>query len=154
MNSITKDLSTSYGSESKIKKEEIIHLFEIYPPLNDGVEVELKMAFKLENQAEYCGETQKSKEIRHGRGIQVWIDGSRYEGYWINNKTNKKGKLIHFGGDIYEGDWKDDKVEGHGVYYHMDGSKYDGEWKDDKQHGRGVECYWLISVGPISVMEE
>ena len=52
------------------------------------------MSFKLENQAEYCGETQKNKEIRHGRGIQVWIDGSRYEGYWINNKANKTIKHI------------------------------------------------------------
>ena len=141
LNSFNKDVSTNYTNESKIKKEEILNLFKIYPPLNDGIKVQLKMPFKLGNQAEYCGETQQSKDIRHGRGIQIWIDGSRYEGYWINDKANKKGKLIHFDGDVYEGDWKDDKVEGHGIYYHIDGSKYEGDWKDDKQHGKGIETW-------------
>ena len=88
LNSLNKDLSTNYTTDSKIKKEEIFQLLKFYPPLNDGIEVELKMPLKLENQTEYCGEMQKSKEIRHGRGIQIWIDGSRYEGYWINDKVN------------------------------------------------------------------
>jgi hypothetical protein len=26
--------------------------------------------------------------VREGRGIQIWLDGSRYEGYWKNNKAN------------------------------------------------------------------
>lgn len=40
---------------------------------------------------------------RHGRGIQVWMDGSKYEGYWKRDKANVRGKLIHADGDIYEG---------------------------------------------------
>ena len=40
---------------------------------------------------------------RHGRCIQTWIDGSRYEGYWKNDKANIRGKLIHADGDIYDG---------------------------------------------------
>ena len=50
------------------------------------------------------------QDIREGRGIQIWLDGSRYEGYWKNNKANGKGRLIHADGDVYEGDWKDDKA--------------------------------------------
>ena len=41
--------------------------------------------------------------------MQVWTEGSRYEGYWIKNKANIRGKLIHAYGDIYKGEWLDDK---------------------------------------------
>ena len=58
--------------------------------------------------------------FRHGRGITIWNDGSRYEGYWENNKANGKGKLVHSDGDIYEGEWKNDKSNGYGVYKHND----------------------------------
>lgn len=72
------------------------------------------------------------KEIRDGRGIQVWQDGSRYEGYWKNNKANGFGRLIHADGDVYEGEWRDDKAHGKGIYTHVDGSRYEGDWIDDK----------------------
>ena len=85
-----KDLSTTYTHESKIKTEEISQLLKQLPPLNDGVPVELRMPFKFENQAEYCGEVQVSKEIRHGRGIQIWIDGTRYEDIGLMIKQAKK----------------------------------------------------------------
>lgn len=49
---------------------------------------------------------------RHGRGKQIWQDGSIYEGYWHNNVACGKGRLIHSDGDIYEGEWKDDKAHG------------------------------------------
>ena len=71
-------------------------------------------------------------EVRDGRGIQIWLDGSRYEGYWKNNKANGYGRLIHADGDVYEGEWKDDKADGYGTYFHSDGAKYEGQWKDDK----------------------
>ena len=50
--------------------------------------------------------------MREGRGIQIWLDGSRYEGYWINNKANGFGRLIHADGDVYQGLWKEDKADG------------------------------------------
>lgn len=54
--------------------------------------------------------------VRNGRGVQVWEDGSRYEGEWINDRACGKGKLVHGNGDVYEGEWKDDKANGYGVY--------------------------------------
>ena len=126
---------------SKIKPQEILSLLNILPPLQDKIEIELHLPIKYENKSEYWGETKKSTKIRHGRGIQIWVDGTKYIGYWMNDKANKKGKLIHSNGDIYEGDWKDDKVEGFGIYLHVDGSKYEGQWKEDKQHGKGIETW-------------
>ena len=71
-------------------------------------------------------------DTRQGRGIQIWLDGSRYEGYWVNNKANGRGRLIHADGDVYEGEWLNDKAHGKGVYTHVDGSIYKGEWFEDK----------------------
>lgn len=71
-------------------------------------------------------------DVRDGKGIQIWLDGSRYEGYWKNNKANGRGRLIHADGDVYEGEWKDDKAHGEGIYTHVDGSRYEGHWLEDK----------------------
>jgi len=79
------------------------------------------------------------EEKRHGRGVQIWSDGSIYEGYWRNDQANICGRLIHADGDAYEGEWYNDKAEGRGTYLHTDGAKYHGMWKHDKQHGQGVK---------------
>ena len=89
----------------------------------------------LENAARYKGEWLVGTNIRQGRGMQVWPDGSMYEGYWRDNKANGKGRLIHADGDVYFGMWQEDKAHGKGVYSHLDGARYTGEWKEDKQHG-------------------
>ena len=78
---------------------------------------------------------------RHGKGKQLWPDGSIYEGYWSNDQANGYGRLIHKDGDVYEGEWKDDKTHGRGIYHHSDGAKYEGEWQNDMQHGEGTEVW-------------
>jgi len=124
-----------------ISEEDLKLIFEKYPPLQDGVAVELRQSFEYEEVAIYYGEWEKSGNRRHGRGIQVWKDGSRYEGYWIEDKGNNKGKLVNPNGSIYEGEWLDDKPHGYGVYTHFDGTKYEGYWKEDKQDGKGKESW-------------
>jgi len=39
--------------------------------------------------------------LRHGYGVQIWPDNTRYEGYWINDKANGNGILYHSNGDRY-----------------------------------------------------
>ena len=126
--------------EEQITESDINNLFKNYPPLNDGINIEIKPITQIENGALYYGEWDKNGN-KHGRGIQLWPDGSKYTGYWINNKANKKGILIHKDGDIYEGEWLDDKADGFGIYSHIDGAKYEGYWKDDKQEGKGKEIW-------------
>ena len=55
----------------------------------------------------YIGEFNEKKQ-REGKGIQIWNDGSKYEGYWKNDKANGRGRLIHSYGDVYEGEWFED----------------------------------------------
>ncbi len=108
-----------------------------YPILKDGVHVVKKPQIEYENKSVYYGEWNPTTDQRHGRGIQCWLDGSRYQGYWQNDKANIRGLLFHADGDIYEGEWLEDKAHGNGTYTHTDGAKYEGLWKEDKQDGKG-----------------
>ena len=99
----------SIFEEEEITESDINYLFSNYPPLNDGIETEIKPTVYIDNGDLYYGEWDISGN-KHGRGIQLWADRSKYIGYWINNKANKKGKLIHKDGDRYDGEWLDDKA--------------------------------------------
>ena len=44
--------------------------------------------------------------------MQYWINGSIYEGYWLEDKAHYKGRLIHEDGDVYDGEWVADKANG------------------------------------------
>lgn len=89
-------------------------------------ELEMKL---LNETARYKGEWSIDSKQRYGKGIQVWADGSVYQGYWKEGKAHGKGRLIHADGDVYEGEWEDDEANGTGTYYHTDGSKFVGNWK-------------------------
>lgn len=112
--------------------------FSFSQPLNDGVKVEMKGPMMLEGGIVYTGEWNRADE-RHGRGTQIWPDGSKYEGYWQHGKSSGLGRLIHADGDAYTGEWREDMASGQGTYSHADGATYEGEWKEDKQHGFGIE---------------
>jgi hypothetical protein len=49
---------------------------------------------------------------RHGNGIFYYVDGSRYEGDWIQDKREGRGKFFYLDGDIYEGEFKSGTREG------------------------------------------
>jgi hypothetical protein len=78
-------------------------LFEKYKPSFDDVIVELRDPVEYENGSIYYGEWCSKTNIRHGRGFMTWVDGSKYEGYWMNDKANLRGTLLHADGDVYEG---------------------------------------------------
>ena len=134
-------ITYQFINTDKIDQNELEELFQKYPPLDDGIEVEVRSPAEFSNNVIYFGEWDKNNDLRHGRGIQVWADGAKFSGCWKNGKACGKGILQHSDGDIYEGDWLDDKPWGYGIYTHLDGTKYEGEWKDDKQHGRGKEVW-------------
>jgi len=92
---------------------------------------ELRPKKRLTNNSHYVGEWQEGTDIREGRGMNVWSDGSIYEGYWRDNKATYFGRLIHKDGDVYQGEWLDDKAHGFGYYMHIDGSLYRGFWQND-----------------------
>lgn len=92
----------------------------------------------LENGAIYTGHW-NSLNQRHGRGVQLWTDGSIYEGYWEADMACGKGRLISSNGNVYEGDWKNDEASGFGIHESANGTKYEGYWENNCKNGEGVE---------------
>ena len=125
------------GKALEIYEQRGAYQFETPAPVNG--ELEYRPITKTEIGAFYKGQWNKLSKQREGQGIQIWPDGSIYEGHWMNDKANGSGRLIHADGDFYEGNWVDDKAQGYGLYKHFDGSQYVGSWIEDKQHGQGVE---------------
>ena len=134
---IYQEISTDLIPDSEFKE-----LLIQYPIIEKDVRIERRNPQENKNEKTiYYGEWDIDKNVRHGRGIQIWPDGAKYTGYWKDDKAEGKGKLLHADGDIYEGDWLNDKPNGYGVYTHSDGTKYEGEWENDQQSGIGKE-YW------------
>ena len=139
------NLSNTYQeiTTDRISDMEFNELLIQYPILVDD-DIRVEQRNPQENKIEktiYYGEWDINKNVRHGRGIQIWPDGAKYTGYWKNDKAQGKGKLYHADGDVYEGDWVNDKPNGYGIYTHSDGTRYEGEWENDKQNGKGKE-FW------------
>ena len=75
----------------------------------------------LECGIEYKGEWNHDGK-KDGRGVQVWPDGSIYEGYWKNGMMQGRGRLITPDGHIHDGNWLEDKAHGYGRFTHADGA--------------------------------
>lgn len=80
-----------------------------------GVDVQKKAFIEIDNGAIYSG-FWSDEGLRQGKGKQLWPDGSFFEGLWLNDMANIRGRLIHSDGSVYEGDWVNDKAEGRGKY--------------------------------------
>lgn len=91
------------------------------------------------NGSTYDGEWIDNK--KNGFGIITYTNGNRYEGEWNYDKINGKGKMTYNNGDIYEGDWENDKKNGRGTITYGNGEIYEGEWKNDKRNGFGKMTY-------------
>ena len=63
-----------------------------------------KGPYRLNTGVIYLGQWQADLKRRAGKGRQVWIDGSLFEGQWRSGKANGIGRLIHADGDIYVGE--------------------------------------------------
>ena len=76
----------------------------------------MKSYIKYGDDSYYLGEWQIKSEKRHGRGIQLWKDKSKYYGQWKNDKPNGFGKFELSDGDYYIGEWLDGKANGKGKF--------------------------------------
>eukprot|EP01032_Pedospumella_encystans_P018643 gene18643-biopygen15186 len=77
-----------------------------------------------------------SEKKKHGQGQIKYLDGSVYEGEWVNNKRHGAGRLTSTAGEVFEGVFvKGTPVSGKGVLSLSSGSKYEGELVQGKRHG-------------------
>lgn len=131
---------TKLQASAVIDIENKLGYFDMSKPINDGVKVDKKQALKLDDGTIYEGEWNLENQ-KHGRGVEINDDGSKYIGYFADDKKEGKGRLIHKNGDLFQGYFSKGKATGFGVYAHEDGSKYEGDFKNDRQHGKGREEY-------------
>ena len=125
----------SHQSKLSIDKENVDLYIKYNLNENDKKYVE---NYRIEN-AIYTGEIIQG--MRHGKGVQIWDDGAKYDGEWKFDKANGQGTFYHIDGDIYQGEWVDDRANGEGTYINADGATYQGQWKDDIQDGYGTEIW-------------
>ncbi|KAL4507195.1 hypothetical protein ABPG72_001988 [Tetrahymena utriculariae] len=78
-------------------------LNEISKEIDNGEDV-IEKTVRLKNGAEYSAQWKNG--LRHGKGKQIWLDGSVYEGDWYQSKGHGYCKLLHADGDKNEGQWK------------------------------------------------
>ena len=48
--------------------------------------------------------------LKHGFGAQLWPDGAKYIGEWIDGKAQGQGTFYHTNGDIFMGEFQNDKA--------------------------------------------
>ena len=129
----------SFGNNNVVKRVEVqlgnFPFDDQY--INDEVTKIVVGPEELEDGAIYYGHFNPDKNERHGFGMQIWIDGSKFVGYWQNDLINGKGRMIHAEGDVYIGDWRNNLAHGKGEYTDSSGMSYVGDWVKDKQQGKG-----------------
>jgi hypothetical protein len=64
-----------------------------------------------------------------GEGVMKYVDGSRYEGSFVNGKREGFGKYTWNKKKYYEGEWKQGKQDGKGFFFNK-GKGIHAIWKD------------------------
>ena len=73
------------------------------------------------------------------RGHRYYIDGSSYEGEFLEGARHGKGRYVMWSGDVYEGTFVKGARTGEGAYTsNMTKARYQGQFLDGKKHGTGV----------------
>jgi len=73
-----------------------------------------------------------------GYGMRTFLDGSSYEGQFLNGKMHGRGILRRASGSMCIGTFQDDTPHGDATYISSQGSLYEGEFYKGEMTGRGV----------------
>ena len=47
---------------------------------------------------------------RNGYGVNLWANGDKHEGYWVENLAHGQGKFYFNNGAFYDGNWVGNKA--------------------------------------------
>ncbi len=90
----------------------------------------------IDKNFKYTGEFKDN--VKHGRGVYVWSDGSRFDGDFRDDKPSGKGTWLFANGDRYEGEVTNGQIVGKGLYVSKDGDRITGGFIDAKANGKVV----------------
>ncbi|XP_023647880.1 ankyrin repeat and MYND domain-containing protein 1 isoform X2 [Paramormyrops kingsleyae] len=74
-----------------------------------------------------------------GRGVQVWPDGCRYDGQFVEGLKQGIGVFTWPNGEVYEGSFYRDCRHGEGVFSWPGGSKFVGKFYLNQREGYGIQ---------------
>nr|XP_029138007.1 ankyrin repeat and MYND domain-containing protein 1 [Labrus bergylta] len=84
---------------------------------------------------------QSREERLQGPGVQEWLDGSRYEGEFVNGLKHGKGRYTWVNGEFYEGFFYKDYKHGDGLYRWPTGHKFTGKFYLNRKEGYGRQMF-------------
>lgn len=112
------------------------------------LDLEQRIALKISrNQKDKLWEASSSyvgdwkNGLRDGFGVQIWPNGSKYEGPMLSEEDFANPIR-----NVVLGDWRKDRRHGNGIYYvqNPDGKLnrvYSGGWAHNLKHGMGTYFY-------------
>jgi hypothetical protein len=71
-------------------------------------------------------------------GKLIVSDGFIYDGMWVENAMEGKGKAVYPNGQQYDGMWLNGKRDGRGTLIFGNGAVYKGRFKEDCLEGQGT----------------
>ncbi len=86
----------------------------------------------------YTGEVNINYE-RHGYGILLRNDGTKFEGHWKKNIFSGWGRLIDYDGTLIESNFINGKANGKGIKKTLNNCVYIGDFIDNLKDGNGKE---------------
>lgn len=85
-------------------------------------------------------------DCQNGRGIMVYLDGSRYEGDFRFGQPDGKGIFYYPNGDRYNGAFQSGFPHGEGTLHKKDGTHQQGNWREGNYMGNHQQ----LSKGCVS----
>ncbi|MCH1548312.1 MAG: retroviral-like aspartic protease family protein [Flavobacteriaceae bacterium] len=95
---------------------------------------------KIYANAEYTGCLDVENK-RDGYGIMIFNNGVTFEGNFKKDVKEGKGKITFIDGSFYNGEWINDKREGLGVFMKPNGDAYEGYFKNNMRNGVGKNSF-------------
>ena len=80
----------------------------------------------------YCGCFDKEGR-RSGYGKLSYLNGSFYEGEFMNDKKSGIGTEVSCNGDLYEGSFYEDQYHGYGVVSYLNGQIWEGRFENGRK---------------------
>ena len=79
------------------------------------------------------------KNQKHGYGVSIFKNGTKFTGFWEENNFEGWGEMIDCEGNIYHGEFTNGNLNGKGVKYSINGNFYKGQFKNGLRSGHGLE---------------
>jgi hypothetical protein len=77
------------------------------------------------------------------QGTLRYFENCSYEGAFVRDEREGRGKMAYRTGNVYEGEWRGNERHGKGTMRWLDrGEEYTGDWANGNPHGKGEHIWY------------